>query len=124
MSEKVTKISSWVLTILLVFMLSMSAFLKLSQNDMAIQQASSIGIGASTYLFIGVIEVISLILFLIPRTGIIGTLLLAAYLGGAIATHLQHQQSVIMPVVFQIIVWITAFIRFPELKYRVFKIKN
>src|SRR5690606_23629729 len=83
-------------------------------------QASSFGIDATKYQFIGIIEIISLILFIVPRTGILGTMLLVAYMGGAIVTHLQHQQPIAMAVIFQILLWVTAFIRFPELKQRIF----
>ena len=118
MSQKAINITGWTLTAILGLLLSMSAFMKLTQNESAVAQAASVGIDAATYQFIGVIEIISLILFIIPRTGVIGTLLLAAYLGGAIVTHLQHQQPVAMAVAVQTVLWITAFIRFPELKRR------
>ncbi len=98
--------------------------MKLTQNETAVAQASTFGIDATTYLFIGIIEIISLILFIIPRTGIIGTLLLAAYLGGAIVTHLQHQEPIAMAVIIQMVLWITAFIRFPELSQRLLTAKN
>lgn len=118
MSQKAINITGWTLTVILGLLLSMSAFMKLTQNEDAIAQAALVGIDAATYQFIGVIEIISLILFIIPRTGIIGTLLLAAYLGGAIVTHLEHQQPVVTAVAVQTLLWITAFIRFPELKRR------
>lgn len=124
MSQKTIKIIGWVLTVILAFLFIMSASMKLTQNETAVAQASTFGIDATTYLFIGIIEIISLILFIIPRTGIIGTLLLAAYLGGAIVTHLQHQEPVTMAVIIQMILWITAFIRFPELSQRLLTAKN
>lgn len=124
MSQKTTKITGWVLTIILALLFTMSIFMKLTQNETALAQASSFGIDATTYFFIGIIEIISLVLFLIPRTGIIGTLLLASYMGGAIVTHLQHQQPIAMAVIIQILLWITAFIRFPELKERLLSIKK
>jgi len=124
MSEKAIKNTGWILTIVLALMFTMSAFMKLTQNEMALAQASSIGMDATTYQFIGMIEIVSLILFIIPRTGILGTLLLVAYLGGAIVTHLQHQQPIAMAVSVQILVWITAFVRFPELKQRIFTTKK
>jgi len=124
MSQKTIKIIGWVLTIILAFLFIMSASMKLTQNETAVAQASTFGIDATTYLFIGIIEIISLILFIIPRTGIIGTLLLAAYLGGAIVTHLQHQEPIAMAVIIQMILWITAFIRFPELSQRLLTTKN
>jgi uncharacterized membrane protein YphA (DoxX/SURF4 family) len=119
MSQKTSKIIGWTLSILLAFMFIMSAVMKLTQNETAIAQATSVGIDATTYMYIGIVEIISLVLFLIPRTGVIGSLLLIAYMGGAIATHLQHGQPIIMAVAFQIVLWIAAFLRFPELKERV-----
>ncbi len=118
MSQKAIKITGWTLTIILAFLITMSAFMKLTQNETALTQAAAFGFNGSSYLFIGVIEIISLILFIIPRTGILGTLLLAAYLGGAIATHVQHHDPIAMAVAIQIVLWIAAFLRFPELKQR------
>lgn len=120
MSQKAMKITGWALSILLGLLFTMSAAMKLTQNESALVQASAIGIDGSTYLMIGIVEVISLILFIIPRTGVIGTLLLAAYMGGAIATHLQHQQPIALAVIVQAVLWIAAFLRFPELKHRIF----
>lgn len=118
MLQKTIKITGWGLTTILSLLFTMSAIMKLTQNETALTQASSIGIDGSTYLLIGIIEIFSLLLFLIPRTAVIGTLFLIAYMGGAIVTHLQHQQPIAMAVSIQIILWITAFIRFPELTQR------
>jgi hypothetical protein len=118
MSQKTINITGWALTLLLGLLFTMSAFMKLTQNETAIAQASGVGLDAGTYQLIGVVELLSLILFVIPRTGLLGTLLLVAYLGGAIVTHLEHQQSIAMAVIIQVVLWITAFIRFPELKQR------
>ena len=120
MSQKTIKIMGWSLTTILGALFVFSAFLKLSQNSTALAQAAAFGFNQTTYLLIGIIEITSLVLFIIPRTGVLGTLLLVAYLGGAIVTHLQHQQPIVMPVVVQIILWITAVIRFPELRLRLF----
>jgi hypothetical protein len=124
MSRKAIKITGWGMTIVLALVFTMSAFMKLTQNETALAQASSFGIDTTTYQFIGIIEIISLILFIIPRTGVLGAMLLIAYLGGAIVTHLQNQQPIAMAVIFQTLLWITAFIRFPELKQRIFLTKK
>jgi len=63
-------------------------------------------VNIATYQFIGVIDVLSLLLFIIPRTGVLGTMPLVAYLGGAIVTHLQHQQPLSMAVSVQIFSYI------------------
>jgi len=118
MSQKTINITGWVLSIALGLLLAMSAFMKLSQNETAVAQAAGIGLDAATYRWIGIVEVISLLLFIVPRTGVVGALLLIAYMGGAIATHLQHQQPIVMPVVIQVLLWIAAALRFPELVQR------
>lgn len=124
MTQKTRRITSWALILVLALLFGMSAFMKLSLNGDALAQAASAGMDASTYRLIGLLEIAALVLFIVPRTGIIGTLLLVAYMGGAIVTHLQHQQPVIVAVLAQSMVWITAFVRFPELKDRLFSIKN
>lgn len=95
-----------------------SASGKFITSEEGLKMATKIGLDASSMQMIGVVELISVILFLIPRTGVLGTLLLAAYLGGAIATHLEHGDSIVAPCVIQAFVWIVAVFRFPELKSR------
>jgi hypothetical protein len=124
MTQKPIIITGWVLTAILSLLMIFSAFMKFNQNEASLSQASAMGLDANTIRFIGVIEIVSLVLFIIPRTGVIGTLFLAAYFGGAIATHLEHQQPVAMAVIVQILVWVTAIIRFPEFRQRIFTNKK
>jgi len=105
----------WVISIALGLLFAMSAFLKLTHNETALQQAASMGFDPSTYFLIGLIEVTALVLFLIPRTALLGSLLLIAYMGGAIASHLQHQQSITIAIVVQVLLWLTVAFRFPDL---------
>lgn len=118
MSPKTRNIIGWVLTGLIALAFIASAFMKLTGNEEAMKGAAAMGLSEGTFKMLGVIELLSVVLFIIPRTGLLGTLLLAAYLGGAIATHLEHQQPVTVPVILQCLVWITATIRFPELSSR------
>jgi hypothetical protein len=116
MSEKTKKIIYWLLTAMVSFVFLGSAFGKLSGNADALKMASDFGIDPQTYMIIGIIELSCLILFVIPRTGVIGTILLASYMGGAIATHLEHNVSIIAPVLVQSFMLIVAFYRFPVLR--------
>lgn len=118
MSQKTISNTGRVLTVVLALLFAFSAWLKLSQNEIALAQAASMGIDGDTYRWIGIVEIISLILFVMPRTGVLGSLLLIAYMGGAIATHLQHQQSIVVAVIIQGLIWITFAIRYPELRRR------
>ena len=66
-------------------------------------------------IIIAIGEITSALLFLFPKTNKIGTLLLSAYMGGAIIIHMTGGMSIVMPSVVLILVWITGVIRNPEL---------
>jgi uncharacterized membrane protein len=124
MSEKTKKIIHWVLTGLVAFVFLGSAMGKFFADAKALEMAASFGLDGNTYKMLGVIELLSVIIFVIPRTGLVGTLLLAAYMGGAIATHLEHEQSIVAPCIIQSFLWIVAFVRFPELSDRLRNIQK
>jgi len=118
MSEKTKKIIYWVLTGLVAFIFLGSAMGKFTEDEKALEMAASMGLDANTYKLLAFVEILSLVLFILPRTGVIGTLLLCAYMGGAIATHLEHGQSIMAPCIIQAFLWAVAFFRFPELTNR------
>ena len=117
-SEKTKKIIYWVLTGLVSFVFLGSASGKLTGNEEAVKMAANFGIDAHTYTMIGIVELVSLLLFIFPRTGVIGTILLSAYMGGAIATHVQHGVPILAPCIILTFVLLVSFYRFPELVNR------
>lgn len=123
-SEKIKMVVYWVLTGLVSLVFLGSAAGKFASNEEALKMAANFGIDANTYTMLGVVEVISLILFIVPRTGIFGMLLLTAYMGGAIATHLEHGVSIIAPCIIQAFMLLVAFYRFPELRIKLLNSKS
>ncbi|MEJ6735106.1 MAG: DoxX family protein [Flavobacteriales bacterium] len=119
MSEKSKKIIYWILTSLIAFIFIGSAMGKLISSEETLAMASNIGLNGQIYTILGVLELVFVILFVFPRTGILGTLMLIAYMGGAIATHLEHGQSILVPCVIQAFLWVVAVYRFPELTSRI-----
>ncbi|WP_345211938.1 DoxX family protein [Mucilaginibacter gynuensis] len=119
MNKKIKNIVGWTLSGIVLLLLTASATDKISGSEHALAMTRSFGISPDTYRSLGIIELISAVLFMIPRTGLPGLLLLSSYLGGAIATHLQHGQSICFPAAIEALVWITAVIRFPELSMRI-----
>jgi len=115
---KTNKIIYWTLTglVTLVFLGSSSG--KLMGNAEALKMAEGFGFNAENYRTTGVVELISVLLFLWPRTGILGTLLLSAYMGGAIATNVQHAQPLMAPCIVLTFVLAVSFYRFPELRQK------
>jgi hypothetical protein len=72
-----------------VLFLVFDATIKLLQLPVAQEGTAALGYRADTLLTIGLIQVACLIVYLIPRTSILGAILWTGYLGGAIATHLR-----------------------------------
>jgi hypothetical protein len=118
MSPKTKKIIGWILTGLVALVMVFSAIAKLTASEQILKTAASFGLPESTFKSVGILEIFCIVLFIIPRTGVLGTLLVTAYVGGAIATHLEHQLPFLMPAIIECLVWITAVIRFPELSRR------
>ena len=119
MSSKTQQIVGWVLAGLVAALFLFSASGKLMANPEALAMAAKFGLDASSFKMLGLVELVATLLFLYPRTGVLGTLLLAAYMGGAIATHLEHGDSIVAPCVIQAFLWVVAVFRFPELKSRI-----
>lgn len=124
MSPKVRNIIGWVLTAVIVLMFLFGAVTNIMLSPDTKKQMAEMGLSIpdQTLQLIGVLQLLCAILFLIPRTGVLGTLLLTAYLGGAISFHvLRGDGNYLNAVIFEALVWITALIRFPEIGWRLFR---
>jgi uncharacterized membrane protein YphA (DoxX/SURF4 family) len=119
MNSKTKNIINWVLTALVTIIFLGSGVNKLMGNAEALKMAESFGISAESFKFIGIVEVIATLLFILPRTGVLGSLLLIAFMGGSIATHVEHAQPIMAPVFIAAFLWIVTIIRFPELTKRI-----
>lgn len=120
MNTKTNTAIQWIATGLVGFLFAGSAMSKFFGGEATLEMAKGIGLSIESFKVLGIIELLSVLLFIFPRTGLVGTLLLVAYMGGAIATHLTHGQSVIGPVVIEAFIWLAALVRFPELRTRLF----
>lgn len=59
---------------------------------------------------ISMIAIVCGLLLLVPRTRMIGLLMSSAYWGGAIVAHLSYNDSIVMPAIFQSILWLGWFL--------------
>ena len=117
MSSKTKNILGWVLAGLVAFVFLGSGIMKLMGGTPEMVT----GLGGSTHVtLLGALELVIVALFLFPRTGVVGSLLAIAYIGGAMAVHFTTGQSVILLVGIQILIWIASVVRFPELGQRLF----
>ena len=67
-------------------------------------------------IVIGIIEVACTIVYIIPRTAILGAILLTAYFGGATATHVRIGDPFYTTVSFGVIVWLGLYLRDARLR--------
>ncbi|MGB5554969.1 MAG: DoxX family protein, partial [Flavobacteriaceae bacterium] len=80
----------------------------LLQTEMAVNGAVEFGYPESTILYLGFVLLAATVLFIVPKTTILGAALLTGWLGGAVATHLIHGDPILntlLPVVFGILIW-------------------
>ena len=111
--------TSYILQGIVVLLFLMGAANNVLQTEMAVEGAVEFGYPENTVLYMGLILLVSTILYAIPKTTFIGALLLTAWLGGAVATHLIHNDpmtNIFTPVVFGIIVWVAIWLRNEKLR--------
>jgi len=71
-----------------------------------------LGYPESLYVPIGILEFVCAVVYMIPRTAVLGAVLLTAYLGGATASHVRiDDPTFIVPVVVGILIWVGLFLR-------------
>ncbi len=117
MSAKTQRIIGWVLSgLIAAFLIGGSAVPKLFLTDSPdmTERLAEMGFTADVMKKIGIVEVLVAVLFVIPRTGFLGAILVTGYLGGAIATHVRLQDTkFIIPLVIGILVWVALGLRKP-----------
>ncbi|MBK7466463.1 MAG: DoxX family protein [Saprospiraceae bacterium] len=84
MNQRITKSLVWILTGFIAFIFIGSGIFKLVGGVKTVEMAQSVG-GRSNLIILAFLEFVIAILFLIPRTGVVGILLMIAYMGGALA---------------------------------------
>ncbi len=103
-----------ILTVLGGLILIGSASAKFAHVPAVVSQLGAMGFDGNRLMFIAVLEVVSAVVFLIPLTRSGGLLLVSSYMGGAIATHLQHGQPIIQPSIVLLLIWLGTWLRHRE----------
>ncbi len=113
--SKKLKIAGWTLSVLIaLFLIGASAMGKFTQWEGKSEMFAKMGWSEAVMVKIGIVEVVIAILFLIPRTSFVAAILLAAYLGGAVATHVRVGDSFLFPIIIGVVAWISLGLRKPD----------
>ncbi len=93
-----------ILSGLAVLFLSFDASIKLLMLAPAVEATIQLGYPVSAIRGIGILEVICLAAYLLPRTSVLGAVLWTGYLGGAVATHVRVGSPLFSHVLFPVYV--------------------
>jgi DoxX-like family len=102
-----------VLSALPVLLMVFSASIKLMHSPQVVEQfVGKFGYPESSLTGIGLVEIACAVVYAIPRTAVLGAVLLAGYLGGAVATHVRiGDPSFVMPLLLGILAWAGLYLR-------------
>lgn len=93
-----------ILTAIPVLFLLFDTVIKLLQIDPVKQSFRALGYPETLGLAIGILELMCVLVYVIPRTSALGAVLLTGYLGGAIATHVRVGNPLFSHVLFPVYV--------------------
>jgi DoxX-like protein len=99
-----------------VLMLLFSGVMKLIKPAPVVVEFGRLGYPEKLTIVLGIIELACTVIYIIPRTAILGAILLTAYLGGATATHVRIGDPFFIPIVLGILIWLGLYFRDPRLR--------
>lgn len=103
-------IAGWVMSgLLALFILGASAAPKLMGSNLAVEPMDVVGWPVKYMLLIGLIEAGTIVLFLIPRTALLGAVLFTALLGAALAANLRVDNPLFSHTLFSVYLGVFAW---------------
>jgi len=119
----ITRKSLWtgrILGALTVLFLLFDSVIKLTRLPPAIEGTVQLGYPAGSVFGIGLILLVCTVAYIVPRTSIVGAILLTGYLGGAVASQVRVGNPLLthtlFPVYFAALIWGGLYLRDPRLR--------
>ncbi|MBA4056396.1 MAG: DoxX family protein [Marivirga sp.] len=94
-----------------ILFLLVDSIMKVVMNPMHVEGSTRLGWSVQAVQPIGIVLLLCTILYIVPRTAIIGAIMLTGYLGGAIATMARIGEFFYFPLLFGILLWIGLYLR-------------
>jgi hypothetical protein len=112
--------AGWILSGLPALFLLADSVGKLVRPAPVVEGTVQLGYPESVLIGLGIVLLVSTVLYLIPRTCVLGAILLTGYLGGAVATHVRVGHPLfthtLFPVYFGVILWAGLYLRDERLR--------
>jgi len=116
----VAKASLWtgrIMSAIPVLLMLFSGVVKLLKPAPVVQGFAKFGYPESLIVVLGIIEILCVLVYLIPRTSILGAILMTGYLGGATATNVRvSDPSSVITVLLGVFVWGGLYLRDVQLR--------
>jgi hypothetical protein len=123
MENTVSKTKLWISYImsgLVILFMLMDSIMKFVKPQEVIDGTLALGFAEQHIAIIGALGLISTLLYIFPRTSVLGAILLTAYFGGAVATHLRLNNPlfshILFTVYFGILIWGGLWLRNTRLR--------
>jgi len=105
-----------VITVLVSLLFLFSAAMKFMGGAEVKEGVAHLGLPESMIIPLGILEAACTVIYLIPATSVLGALLLAGYIGGAICTHWRVGDPFLGQVAIGLVIWLGIYLREPRLK--------
>ena len=105
------QVITWICVLFLLF----DAIMKIIRERHTIETSQHIGWPVETLVPLGFVLLVCTILYIIPRTAVLGAVLLTAWMGGGTAINVREGLPYIFPIIFGLLVWLGLWLRDAQL---------
>ncbi len=105
-----------VITVLVSLLFLFSAAMKFMGGAEVKEGMTHLGLPESMIIPLGILEAACTVIYLIPATSVLGAILLAGYIGGAICTHWRVGDPFLPQVAIGLVIWLGIYLREHRLK--------
>lgn len=104
----------YILSVIPVLFLLVDGIMKLFKPAVVVDATTELGYSESVIVPLGIVLVTCTVLYVIPRTAVLGAILLTGYLRGAVATHVRVGAggfNFLFPVIVGAMIWGGLYLR-------------
>jgi uncharacterized membrane protein YphA (DoxX/SURF4 family) len=105
-----------VISVLVSLLFLMSGTMKIVGGPELTKGLAHLGLPERMILPLAILEISCVVVYLVPATSILGAILLAGYMGGAICTHWRVGDPFYAPIVVGVLVWLGLYLREDRLR--------
>jgi hypothetical protein len=102
-----------------VLFLLLDGIFKLIKPAVVVETTVHLGYSESAIVPIGIVLIICTVIYIIPRTSVLGAILLTGYLGGAVSTHVRAAEGafpIVFPIIIGALLWLGLYLRDDRLR--------